>query len=252
MDEADLDHVAELHTLAGPYALGALSDAERAAFERHLAGCEACQAEVGGLVETVARLADPTAEDPPPSLRAAVLADVARTAQGGAVPLVERPAAARAVGRWRGWAIAASVAAVLGVGVTWAVQEQRLDDARQAVQALRSDQARIAQVLAAGDVVSQSVPATGGGRVTVVTSRSLGTGVVLIDDMPSPGRENYQLWTVTGDQQVSAAVLPVGARSGTEFLDQIGDADTVGVTLEPAGGSEAPTGGMLAAVPLRA
>ncbi len=36
-------------TSAGPYVLGALSPADRAAFERHLAGCPACTAAVGEL-----------------------------------------------------------------------------------------------------------------------------------------------------------------------------------------------------------
>jgi anti-sigma factor RsiW len=33
---------ADLHTLTGAYVLHALSESERAAFERHLADCAAC------------------------------------------------------------------------------------------------------------------------------------------------------------------------------------------------------------------
>lgn len=267
---ADVDHVAELHTLAGPYALGALTAVERAAFEQHLAGCEACTAEVAELTTAASRLADVTAHEPPTSLRDAVLAGITATpqvsaspprhaqpepegvAESPAAPLAHRPTTERALQNWRSWALAASVAAVLGVGVTWAVQEQRLGEAREQVAAMESEQQRVEAVLAAGDAVSRTVEATGGGRVTVVVSPSLDDGVVLLAEMPDPGDENYQLWAITGAEPASAGVLDVGATSGTAFLDDIGDADTLGVTLEPAGGSPLPTGDVLAGVPLQA
>ena len=39
----------ELHTLAGAYALDAVSDADRARFEQHLARCAECVQEIRGL-----------------------------------------------------------------------------------------------------------------------------------------------------------------------------------------------------------
>ena len=45
------------------YVLGALSDAERARFEDHLAGCAACTARVGELSGLPALLADVTIDD---------------------------------------------------------------------------------------------------------------------------------------------------------------------------------------------
>ncbi|MFN8119446.1 MAG: anti-sigma factor [Micropruina glycogenica] len=67
----------ESHDLIGAYALDALDAAERAAFEQHLAECEACQVELIGLRETLDDLADDTAVEPPPALRDAVLGAVA-------------------------------------------------------------------------------------------------------------------------------------------------------------------------------
>ena len=46
----------DIHSLSGAYALDAVDDLERAAFERHLRECEACALEVGELRETVSRL----------------------------------------------------------------------------------------------------------------------------------------------------------------------------------------------------
>ena len=61
------------------YLLGALDDAERAGFEEHLAGCPACRAEVDELLPAARALpisVDPV--DPPPALKARIMADVER------------------------------------------------------------------------------------------------------------------------------------------------------------------------------
>lgn len=67
----------DIHALSGAYAVDALDDAERARFERHLAGCSACQAEVDSLVAAASELSVLTEVAPPSSLRAKVLADIA-------------------------------------------------------------------------------------------------------------------------------------------------------------------------------
>lgn len=63
------------HSLAGPYALDALEPAERARFERHLAGCAGCQSEVRDFAEVAASLGRAAAATPPASLKGRVLAD---------------------------------------------------------------------------------------------------------------------------------------------------------------------------------
>ena len=50
------------HDLAAPYALDALDESERSAFERHLAECADCRTEVEGLQEATAALATAQAE----------------------------------------------------------------------------------------------------------------------------------------------------------------------------------------------
>ncbi|HSU73631.1 MAG TPA: anti-sigma factor [Terrabacter sp.] len=67
----------DIHALSGAYAVDALDDVERARFERHLAGCSACQAEVDGLAAAASELSVLTEVPPPPSLRARVLTDIA-------------------------------------------------------------------------------------------------------------------------------------------------------------------------------
>jgi len=89
----------DLHTLTGVYALDALDTAaEVTRFERHLNRCDSCTSEVHGFRETATRLAMAVAQQPPPTLRAAVMADVARTRQ---VPAVDDRARHRRPGRPR-------------------------------------------------------------------------------------------------------------------------------------------------------
>src|ERR1700712_4964854 len=68
--------MSDIHALSGAYAIDALDDIERAQFERHLAECPACTAEVRSLRETGALLAETTATAPSAALRARVLAGI--------------------------------------------------------------------------------------------------------------------------------------------------------------------------------
>jgi len=71
----------EPHTLTGAYALDALTRADRARFERHLARCEQCAREVRALAEATAALAAAVAAEPPAELMQRVLTAAARTRQ---------------------------------------------------------------------------------------------------------------------------------------------------------------------------
>ena len=207
----------DIHALVGAYALDAVDDLERAAFERHIAACEGCHAEVGELRETASRLADSTWSVPPPRLRTDVLA------------------------------AAAAVVGVLGIGAaatTYAVQEQRLDDQRTAVAQAQQQADRIQAVLAAPDAALHASDLNGGGRVTVVVSDTQDAGVVVLADAPPPGPDRaYQLWLVpTGSTTpVSAGLLPAGQAQATELIQGVRGRAMFAVSLEPAGGSPAPS-----------
>jgi len=231
----------EIHALAGAYALDALDDIERAAFGRHLAECETCALEVTELRETTARLADVSWSVPPPRLREEVLARVSRTRQVSPGGRPGRSGHADRT-RWRRWTAAAAAAGILAVGAgaaTYAVQEGRVRDERTAA---REQAARIEAVLSAPDVRLRAETPTQGGRVTLVISDALDTGVAVLTGMPDPGSgKSYQLWTIVDDQPKSAGVLPAGAAEGTKLVTGLRDADEFAVSLEKAGGADAPT-----------
>jgi anti-sigma-K factor RskA len=242
-----------MHTLAGAYALDALTELERAGFDRHMAECAACATEVAELTETAARLGTATALTPPPGLRAAVLADISRTRQvHDSRPT--RAARGDTAARWRSrtlLAAAAAVLAVAGLGTVWTVEEHRLGAARDQAAAVQAQQARVDAILTAGDVKVYNSSTPSGGRVTVAVSASQNDGVVVMTNMPvPPAGQAYQLWLIRNGAPTSAGIMAAGSRSGTAVLPPLNGADSLGVTVEPAAGSSTPTPPIVVGVPL--
>jgi hypothetical protein len=170
---------------------------------------------------------------------------------GAPTPAPERTA----VQRWRRWtagAVAASVIAVGAAATTWTVQDQRLGDERQRAEQLAREQARVNSVLSAPDVTLRSVPVPGGGKLTVAASPSQDAGVVLMTEFAAPPTDQvYQLWMLSDTARpASATVLAEGQRNATALVGPLGGADSVGVTLEPVGGSDQPTMDPIVTVPI--
>ena len=81
----------ELREQAGLYVLGALTPAEQAAFEAHLATCGECAAEVRTLSSVAGALAHAVPQsEPSPALRARVLAAVGASPSTAAQKTIER------------------------------------------------------------------------------------------------------------------------------------------------------------------
>ena len=80
-----------------------------------------------------------------------------------------------------------------------------------------------------------------GGRLALVAGQ-LGRGALLLDGLPAapPGR-SYQAWHRVGGESASLAVF-AGTEVAVPLAGVLPPGATITVTLEPAGGSEAPTG----------
>jgi anti-sigma-K factor RskA len=237
----------DIHALVGAYALDAVDDLERAAFERHILACEGCRSEVDELRETASRLADSTWSVPPPKLRTDVLAAIGRTRQ---LPPGEsarpEPDARAAVSRWRRYTAGAAAACILATGAgaaTWAVQEQRVRAKNTAVAAAQLREARTQAILAAPDLVVRTAPMIGGGRVTVASSAQQGASVVSLRAERAPAADRaLQLWTIRGTAKpVNAGLLPAGEASAAQVVDGVPGNDVFAVSVEPATGSAQPT-----------
>jgi anti-sigma-K factor RskA len=228
----------DIHALAGAYALDAVDDLERAAFDRHLRGCASCTLEVAELKETVAWLSHPVAEPAPPGLRAAVLAEVARTPQERA-SRSGSGGSSTSLAKWRRWTAAAVAASVLGLGVgagTWAVAEQRLKAERQA-------NAQFQAVLSAPDARLIKTRMAGG-EVNLVVSQSRDAAVAVVTGLSAlPPDRTYQLWMVGGPNPDprSAGTLGAGMTDGRQYIDGLRGATDFAMSNEVSGGSATPT-----------
>jgi len=226
----------EPHTLAGAYALDAIDGPDRARFERHLARCPACTAELRELREATARLAGAAAADPPADLIEHVVAAAARTRQlppAAARPPARRPGPGRlrrAAPRW----VAAGLAAAVLVGaaaVGLAAADHHLSSVRQGDHA-------IAVVLNAPDAVLLTARVTAGGKATVVMSRRDRALVFTTDGLP-PLRAGrcYQLWLMgsAGDRPVGVLPAPDHGMTSPVIATGLAAGDWVALTVEPVG-----------------
>lgn len=284
--------------LTGSHALDALSDEERALLDHALTTSPALQAETDSLRETALQLAyavEPI--EPPASLKASLMAQIARTPQAAAAapadgadsaavtadaPVDEREArptpvtsadsassdatdarfadgraAATARRRWfqrpaAALGAAAAVAVVflgvgLGIGGVVGTGEQSGPGTTQASGTLDS-------IYAASDFQRTTAKMPGGGSATVVWSHEVGKSAVILDGVQeAPAGKTYELWYIgsEGTKVVPAGLLD-GARDGvhTAVLDgKLSKGDSIGMTVEPAGGSDQPTSAPVMAVP---
>jgi len=228
--------MADLRDLAGAYALDALDDAERHAFEQQMARDPELRAEVERLREAALAVAAAAAADPPRQLRDDVLRGIASMGQDREqAPVFTFPGSSR----WMSVAAATlAVAAVILVVV--------------AVLTTSSQQDLIDEILAAEDRVV--VQLEGDALFATFTfSPGLGDGVFESPAVPAvPDSETYQLWLI-GDAGPESAGLFTPEDDGTASVLVDGDVAsgrTVGLTVEPAGGSPQPTGDVIVAAQL--
>jgi anti-sigma-K factor RskA len=225
----------DIHALSGAYAVDALDDIERVQFERHLAECETCRAEVRSLREATAMLAEAVQQEPPAGLRERVLAGIETVRPLPPVPAVtQRAEEPRHRRRFPALVAAAAVAAVLGLGgvVAW---QPWADDTSQ------GDLSAADRVLRAPDAESWEQRMDDGATVTLTRSQKLNQAVVTAEGMPELSDEQvYELWLQHDGVMVPAGLME--GESGTLVLE--GDPSTAqaaGITIEPAGGSEEPS-----------
>jgi anti-sigma-K factor RskA len=131
----------------------------------------------------------------------------------------------------------AAVAAVVALGIgLWASSlSSDLDETRAALARTRAAAAIVA------DPTAQTVDlAEGNGRLVV---GSEGRAALVLHDLgPAPSGKTYQAWIIEDDNPISAGVFPGDEGLDVVLLDgDVADGEVVAVTVEKAGGVEAPT-----------
>jgi anti-sigma-K factor RskA len=223
----------EPHDLVAAYALDALDDEERVDFERHLADCAVCKAQLAELEEASTALAYAESVEPPPALRERIL-EAARAENGKVVQFPRRSWLFPAT------VAAAAAAAVLAIGVgLWANSLTRdLDRERSA----NAGYARALQLLGGGAEVTQLADAEGGLLVAPDGEAAL----VVCGLQPAPKDKTYEAWVIEGEISRPAGLFRGGGGCPPVLLDKkVRPGTQVAVTLERKGGATRPTGPIL-------
>jgi anti-sigma-K factor RskA len=223
----------ELLELATPYALHAVSDAERAAIDRQLATAppsvaDAFREEVRAVRETMTAVSAATAAEPPTRLRAAVLA-------------AAQPDAGHQ-SRWRTAVLTAAAAIVVGLAAFGAGIALRPSSTPPMAE----------QIMAAPDVRTVSGQLAGG-TATVVFSRDMNAGMLVMNNVPPPSQGTvYQMWLLSDKAPASAGTMNAAAvaPSTTAMLPHLGNSNALAFTVEPGSGSPQPTGKIFAKLSL--
>lgn len=225
----------ELLELATPYALHAVSDAERAEIDRRVAAAPAQIAtafhdEVRAVRETMAVLSSTSVAEPPDQLRAAVLTAVQHN-EGQRQSF------------WRTKVFAAAAAVVIGLagfGLGVLVRPHQNSTITE-------------QVLTAPDMKTISRP-LGPGQATVMFSRDRNAAVLVMNNVPPPSNGTvYQMWLIGADGPRSAGTMAATTvqPTTTATVNEIGTCRALAFTVEPGAGSPKPTGAILAELPLK-
>lgn len=227
------------HLDTGARALNALPPDEADAFDAHLADCKPCDDELTGFLETLAVLGAAAAEEPPVELHENVMREIAVTAQLPPLGPHSTAGTVTPIRRWyqrpAGLLMAAAVAAVLiGGGIVGGMLATGNDtDPLVAME----------QCVHSAPDTKVMQPSVGSGG-QVMMAMSCEAAIVDIGSLPAvPTDKGYQLWVMAGSDARSVGMVQEGAdHLKSTFVTPLHKGDTdVGISIEPTGGSAAPT-----------
>jgi anti-sigma-K factor RskA len=251
------------------YALDAVTEEERKLVEEYLAAHPEARRQVEEMRVTASELPLSVAPvEPPPSAKKALMSRVAADARererssARARPAVESQPSrrvARFENFFRAFSLAAAAIAILWV-IILNVQVARLQNE---ISALNN---RLAAQSESLDRVIANLPQTNPSSVITVSLKGTEvqpqvqgqlivdpdsqSAVLVISGLPElePGR-TYQVWLIDGGAPVSAGLLAVDENGQAVFIitseAAIGSFNSLGISIEPEGGSAAPTGDII-------
>jgi anti-sigma-K factor RskA len=222
------------------YALGALDAKEIATLEAHLQKCESCRAELSAYRAT----SDNLLTSLPPQMPSAAL----RRRLEKRLPSAQRAARSRL--KWSFGRVAVGIAVVLLLALNVVSISQ--------VRALQRQQAQLMDQIQNGQMalVMLSYPHTQSFPIqhenvtgSLLLDTEYNNAVLILRGLPViPEHQTYQVWLIASDGKRTSAGL-IRPQTDIPFISQpIDSTETianfvgVGMTVEPAGGSNSPTG----------
>jgi anti-sigma-K factor RskA len=241
----------DLGTLSGSYALNSVDASELPEFVSHLAQSPQTRDEVTELSDTAVLLGLAVAPVAPSAqLKRSILDQLDShpqdlpAASGGRIDASESagPASRKAAARWyrrpvAGLIAAAAAVVILAGGGVLASNVAQNHTTQQAASQLE-------QITSAVDSQRASVPIASGGTATVVWSNSLSRSALLATGLaPLPGDRVYELWYIGANGPRSAGTFTAddAGTASPVLTGKMALGDKVAVTVEPHGGSTAPT-----------
>jgi hypothetical protein len=264
----------ELHTLAGPFAMDAVTAEERARYAAHLGECDQCRDDVREMREATARLGIAAAVRPRPELReqtiraafqlsqlapevpgeAAGPAEPALTADTGSPPAEARVSVLRQLtGRVRPnktLAMITLAAAALIIGVVGGYGLVASNVSTQAGHSQRQDHL-IDAVLGARDAVIMTAQVSTGGDATVVMSHREHALVFSAHGLTAlPDGQAYEIWLMgpAGERPAGMLKPGTGGMAGPAVVAGLAPGDMIGLTIEPARGAAQPTSALIVTI----
>ena len=230
-NDATLGHDA-IGELLGPFALDALDPFEAAAVRAHLVDCPRCRDEVTRHQQAAAMLAN-TGGDAPAEMWKAIETRIQQPApEGPAFPQLERSA-------WVGRSIGPSRRHRLGLRAGALMAAAALAFSVLGAALGRLDRGPNQPAGAAG---SQSLSAAARDALLDPSSNRVVLESTDADGLPPlPSEKTYQLWAMIDGQSISVGLLGTHPTTSSFTLDPTDLTDAFAVTIEPAGGSIAPT-----------
>ncbi len=126
-------------------------------------------------------------------------------------------------------------------------------------QQLQNQQQDIVQLISVSNLERVALASTGGNGeaalATLLWEQGASSGRLISTSLPDlPANETYQLWVISGEQPISAGVFNRDENGIVTFpvslTDDITTFEAIAISVEPEGGSDAPTTDPIALAPL--
>ena len=248
----------ELESLVAVYSMGATTAEESRQIEASLGDCPEVAAALRDYQAIAAGILHLTPQrHEPPSAKVMLRGLPPREGSGAAphAPLrLEQP---RARPSNRPWILLSAASFILAIamaaalGLYWSNEVDQLRDDQAALEARLSDQFAVLTSVGAGDAFNVELIATDDSPTdeafaTVVLNDSQGIGSLYVTGMPTlDPNMAYQLWLVRDNHTFNAGSFRVSADGSGSLIfhlsEPIESFDAMGISPEPATGSEEPT-----------
>ena len=240
------------------YALGDLSESERAEVERNLAQYPELQKELALIEETMEAFLMKAGKEPRANVKEKIFASISTSAETAKTAKVVK---LEVLSAWR-YATAASVIIAVSAGIlafnfwnNWKKAEISLLEARAMNQEMAQNYNEVNQRLDAIEnemsimsnpafarVIMKGTPNSPEALASVYWNQSSEEVYLSVQNLKALAQEQqYQLWAIVDGKPVDMGVFDGGAMSGLLKMKNVGKAAAFAVTVEPRGGKPSPS-----------